>query len=84
MPITNTIALVIMGVTLLVIFFVAGYVFCMRDKKKTNDFGTAGSLIVYTDDPDGPYIFFESGIPIDELLKHDTVKLSVREFTSQK
>ena len=54
------------------------------NKPKIDDFGTAGSLIVCTDDPDGPYIFFESGIPIDELLKHDTVKLSVREFTSQK
>lgn len=84
MPITNTIALVILGVTLLIIFFVAGYVFCMIDKKKTNDFGTAGTLIVCMDDPDGPYIFFESGVPIDELLKHDTVTLSVREFTSQK
>ena len=57
---------------------------CSMAKYKKNDFGTAGSLIVCTDDPDGPYIFFESGIPIDELLKHDTVKLSVREFTSQK
>ena len=56
---------------------------CLMTKYK-KDFGTAGSLIVCTDDPDGPYIFFESGIPIDELLKHDTVKLSVREFTSQK
>lgn len=56
---------------------------CSMTKYKKNDFGTAGSLIVCTDDPDGPYIFFESGIPIDELLKHDTVKLSVREFTSQ-
>lgn len=68
-------------------FFVAmaswilGYI---SHKPKADDFGTAGSLIVCTDDPDGPYIFFESGVPIDELLKHDVVKLSVREFTSQK
>ena len=56
---------------------------CSMTKYK-KDFGTAGSLIVCMDDPDGPYIFFESGVPIDELLKYDTVTLSVREFASQK
>lgn len=61
--------------------WVLGYI---SHKPKTDNADTAGTLIVCTDDPDGQYIFFESAIPIDELLKHETVKLSVIESPSQK
>lgn len=44
-----------------------------------------GSLRVYTDDPDGPYLFLELRVPVSEVMdkKQVTLDVDVRDYISQ-
>lgn len=46
---------------------------------------TVGSLRVYTDDPDGPYLFLELRVPVSEVMgkKQVTLDVDVRDYISQ-
>lgn len=66
-------------------FFLLGYASGIKSQKTRDENyikkalpKTVGTLLIETTDPDGPYLFVDLNVPVDEVGSHKKVSMNVQ------
>lgn len=66
-------------------FFLIGYASGIKSQKTRDESyikkalpKTVGTLLIETTDPDGPYLFVDLNVPVDEVGSHKKVAMNVQ------